>query len=748
MVEEFEREISILEDRVAETPRRRNVTISFSSPLESIINSPNKYANDVSFQSDVGAAIDLLDDFSEEPENGTASIKNKSGSIKSNSFKVRSALRKSSRRISVGGLAFSGRPISRIEEREEESFREQAEDQNQRNVSIIVTTPAPAIRKDGLAVITPRPAHEIGTLTLTPMSDFTMHQADESLGLDVSYVAGNQRYVMGSGRKKSLSRSIMKLVEKITEVEPFEPYWTNMKELGLAGKDLPNLHKLDEFCEELEILDVSRNHISQLDGVPHTLRNFRITHNNLSDLTSWGHLRNLQYIDVSNNQIESLSVFRSLIHLRGLRADNNQIRDLSGVAQLDGLLSLRLRGNSIQKLDFKGTKLQRLTELDLKDNHISSVEHLEELRSLSVLNLDDNHLSELKVGESEMLWSLRYLKLCGNSLDAIDVSKYPNLRLLYLDRNRMGKITGLLRTKHLDSLSMREQQVDCMIDSSFLSEAFEIRKLFLSGNLLGTFKPRADFLNLQYLELANCGLESLPTEFGQMIANCRILNLNYNAITDLKPLIGIIRLKKLHLAGNRLQALRPATTVLSHFPSLSECDLRGNPFTVGFYSPLLEQAMIIHQSLENEPNPAEPYQLGKADAAKDSKYNACLDMHTKMMRRIYEILTLRTCRRLKTLDGLAVDRPKSELRDKVWDALVDAGILCVRSESKKRREQEMEKEVEMEASRVLEDMGVETRSETKVTSQEARSSETKEVRTHERRKVLEGEKWQAEDSFA
>jgi hypothetical protein len=38
VVEEVEREISVHEDRVTETPqRRRNVTITFSSPLESVI---------------------------------------------------------------------------------------------------------------------------------------------------------------------------------------------------------------------------------------------------------------------------------------------------------------------------------------------------------------------------------------------------------------------------------------------------------------------------------------------------------------------------------------------------------------------------------------------------------------------------------------------------------------------------------------------------------------------------------------
>jgi Leucine-rich repeat (LRR) protein len=717
VVEEVEREISIHEDRITETPqRRRNVTITFSSPLESVI-SPVKYDNESSIQADAGAVNASFNGHAEDSGNGSIIMGKKSSSTKSSSLKMRSALRNSSRRISVAGQAFSGRPVSRIEEHDEESYHSPSKQQNERSISIVVSTPVPAppVREANLTVATPRPAHEIGTLTLTPMSDFTMHQADEPLGLDVSYVAGAQRYTMGTTQKKTLSLSIRKLIEKLTEVEPFEPHWSNMKELDLSSKGLLNLHKLEEFCEELEDLNVSRNSIFQLEGVPHTVRNIRATHNYLSDLTPFGHLRNLQYIDVSNNSLESLSAFRSLVHLRGLRADNNKIKSLDGVSQLDGLLSLRLRGNSIRKLDFAGTKLQRLSDLDLKDNHINSVAHLEELRSLTILNLDDNHLSELSIGESETLWSLKYLKLSGNGLESVDVSKYPNLRLLYLDRNRLGNITGLLKTKHLDSLSMREQQSDCIINPSFISEAFEVRKLFLSGNMLGTFQPRADFLNLQYLELANCGLESLPIEFGSLIANTRVLNLNYNALTNIKPLEGIVRLKKLYLAGNRLPEPTSISEVLSRFPGLTIADLRNNPCTLGFYSPVLETRMM---AAEDEPDPTEPYCLGQRDVVKDVKYAECLDMRTRMLRRVYEMLMSRTCRHLKMLDGLNVDRKAAERRDKVWDALLKAGFLTMRED-------------------VADD-------------QEEKSGNREEVKKQQKRvdKPVEEERWQAEDSFA
>lgn len=674
-VEEVEREISIHEDRVAETPRRkRKVTITFSSPLESILQPP-EYNNDARFQSEAQRDDGSDNGQTEEASNGSIIINKKPGGVNSSSSRMRSALRNSSRRVSVAGHAFSGRPVSRIEERDEESFHEHPEDENRGSVSIVINTPVPSRRINSLVLATPKATHEIGTLTLTPMSDFTMHQREETPGLDVSYVAHGQRYVMGADGKRALSHSIKQLVERITEVEPYEPFWENMKELDLREKRLTALHKLDEFCTEIEDLDASHNLLTQLDGVPRTVRQLRITHNALSDLTAWGHLYNLQYVDVSNNELESLTAFKSLVHMRTLRADNNKIKTLKGVDQLDGLLTLRLRGNSIQSLDFHDANLQRLTELDLKDNHISRVGHLEELRSLSNLNLVNNHLSEFAIQGSESLWGLKYLKLSGNNLENIDVSRYPNLRLLYLDQNRLGKVTGLLKTKHLDSLSMREQLKDCIIDQSFISEAFEVRKLFLSGNLLGTFAPTTDFLNLQYLELANCGLESLPEGFGHLIANTRVLNLNYNALSDLSPLAGIIRLKKLHVAGNRIRFLKETAQSLSNLPTLALADIRGNPLTVGFYPPVLETAMVLHDDDVTEPKTTEPYTLVKANPTTVMKYATCLDMQTKMLKRTYEMLVMTSCRRMLVLDGLDVDRKAVKAKDKVWEELVRIGVF-------------------------------------------------------------------------
>ena len=675
-VEEVEKEISINEGRIHHSiPRsRRNVTISFSSPIASVIEPP-PYEDGNSSDQEVDEASQSDDTAEEAFGDDSVIIHKRRSSQKTNSVKQRAAFRNTSNRISLGGHKFSARPVSRIDERDEEPSVDN-NGQDRGSISVVLATPVPSTRLSNVVLATPLPTHEIGTLSLTPLSEFTVHHADESFGLEVSYIARSQRYALGSNTKRALSLSIKDLVQKITEVEPYEPFWEHIKRMDLKDKRLTSLHKLDEFCEHLEELDVSQNQISQLNGAPTSIRHLRITHNYLSDLTAWGHLKNLQYIDVSNNELETLSAFKCLIHLRELRADHNNIRTLDGIDNLDGLLTLRLRGNLVESLDFSSTKLQRLADLDLRDNRVREVKNIHELRALSALDLENNDLSSFGIEGSEEPCVLKYLKLGGNSIESIDVSQSPDLRLLYLDRNRVGRVNGLLKTKHLDSLSLREQQDGTTLNLEFLNEAFEVRKLFISGNMLHNFEPTVDFLNLQYLELANCGLESLPIDFGQIFPNTRVLNLNFNALRDIKPLLGIVRLKKLHLAGNRLSRLRKTTNVLAQFPTLTLVDLRSNPLTQGFYSPMLENRLVQHNAVgEDETRRPEPFTLGKTDRENDVKYAARLDMGTKMLRRMYEILTLSRCLRLRTLDGLPVDWSILSANDKVWEALLNAGVV-------------------------------------------------------------------------
>ncbi|KAK0651490.1 hypothetical protein B0T16DRAFT_386912 [Cercophora newfieldiana] len=697
--EEVEHEITINEDRV-DTRKRRNLTISFSSPIASVIQDLPEGADSAGNEDEVSEQME--ESFSRDSMKRGRKVSSGQKTVSNDSSRSRSRSQRPARHLSVRGKTFVARPVSRIDEREEESILDRIKNQNQAtnmelsivaensmvsreadpgpgrqtSLSFVVTTPARP-RDCAVAGVDAAPiiSQYVGTLSLSPLSEFTVHHGEETMPLEASYVVGDHRLVTGDHSKRVMSMNTRELVGKLAEVEPFEPYWEDMRELELRDKRLESLHALNEFCASLEKLDVSSNGIRNLNGIPGTVRHLKMTDNQLSSLTDWGHLMNLQYVDVSNNGLTSISAFKNLVHLRSLRVDNNQITSLDGIKFHDGLQSLRARGNAIEELDFNGNTLDCLTDLDLKNNKIHRITNLEQLPALDSLNLEGNELEDFAIAGELPLSSLRYLRLDDNKLSSLDIKLLPHLRLLHADRNHLTQISGFSRARRIDSLSLREQRGDEPLNlPSLLSRAYEVRKLFLSGNFIGAFEPPVDLLNLQLLELANCGLQALPADLGFMLPNLRTINLNMNALSDLAPLAGVPRLKRILVSGNRVTNAAGLVEVIAGFTHLREVDVRDNPVTQGFYAPVQVVVRRGEQAAEGASN--EPFSLPDQDGERDEAYCGRLDMDTRMRRRLYEQMVAGGCDRVRKLDGLALRVGKGhERRDSVWRALRERGLI-------------------------------------------------------------------------
>ena len=297
----------------------------------------------------------------------------------------------------------------------------------------------------------------------------------------------------------------------------------------------------------------------------------------------------------------------------------------------------------------------------------------------------DLHLS------SPML-KLQKLNVAGNRLAYFNTTFAPYLRTLIVDSNAIGKLEGLTIHKHLESLSWREQNITTSFDKR-LHSCHDIRHLYLSSiGLSSTFKLEIPFFNLNTLEMASMGLQSLPEEFGMMCRNLRFLNLNYNAIHDIRPLLGIARLQSLYIAGNRLSRLRRTAAVLERLSmELVEVDARNNTLTVGFYTPQppsggKETRVVVHDpassSVDDEGNyedqSAKAYLLPRLDRDVDNISRERLDEDTKLRRRVYEMLLVSACKSLQHLDGLEVDRRMVAMKDGVWERLVELDVLKVK----------------------------------------------------------------------
>lgn len=349
---EVEHEISILEGRVSRSPKRPNgkqrqarvITVAFSSPLIDQMQPHNGGSELWEEESELN-----LDD---SPIRFGSQLDISAKKRTSSGYGRMSVSRTASRRVSIGSQSYIARPMSRLDEEDELSFLRVSDDAQ--NMSMVVSTPlqrSTALQPPGTSQQSSIGFH------LSPLPDFTVHQIDRSFNLDLDHVAKRRGLLAQHEVEGTFSLATQDLVKKLTDIEPYEPYWDFIRNIDLQRRGLLTLHGLYEYCGRIEELDVSDNELGQLNGAPPSLRNLKIRRNCLSNLTAWGHLHNLQYLDVSGNQIQSLKGFYTLVHLRELKADGNEVESLDGIFELDGLISLSLRRNRVGTIDFDGSNL-------------------------------------------------------------------------------------------------------------------------------------------------------------------------------------------------------------------------------------------------------------------------------------------------------------------------------------------------------------------------------------------------------
>ncbi|KAK4544425.1 hypothetical protein LTR36_004316 [Oleoguttula mirabilis] len=529
----------------------------------------------------------------------------------------------------------------------------------------------------------PSKADPNATFLMSDLPEFTIHEVDEERPSSERALATRLAQHAAAEINDRYAVAGKDVVKALTDVQGGEPYWDDLKQLDLHHRSLASLHGLDEFCTRVWDMDVSDNALTQLGGAPFSVRRLVARHNQLNSLTCWNGLFNLQYLDISGNQLDSLRGLSHLVHLRELCADDNQITSLDGVLGLDGLLKLRLRRNAIDHVDFAGCQLQRLTSLDLSNNVSTSVESLEELTALKRLRLDGTLLDGGLEFRHRML-KLKHMSLRACGLAHLDVSMLPSLRSLELDDNSLPDVKGIAALRELELLSMRRQLLPDGVRMAILDHPVEARRFQLSGNTIPSLQLSHSFLNLQQLELASVGVQELPPDFGLRMPNLRTLNLNFNSLRDIRPLLNIQMLEHLSICGNRLDRLRKSVATLAKLASLRSLDLRDNPVTQGFYHPALAatQSLVrkVYQELPEEDVCAEMSErakhcLPRGDIGQDGQHQHRLDEATKLRRRVYELLLAHSCTRLRDLDGLLFDKTLANTKDRTWERLVELGVV-------------------------------------------------------------------------
>ncbi|KAF9046485.1 hypothetical protein BJ165DRAFT_1472061 [Panaeolus papilionaceus] len=442
-----------------------------------------------------------------------------------------------------------------------------------------------------------------------------------------------------------------RLVEVITDVQPFEPHWEQLGSIDLSNAKLESVARLKEFLPRLDLLCLNHNELAWLSGIPTSVRTLSVAHNCLSGITSYSHLLNLENLDISHNEVDSLRQLECLRHLRELKADGNKITSLDGLQRMDGLVKLSVQGNLIKSIDLGECRWKRLEMLNISHNRLDSIEGLSSLQSLIALNMDMNSLGHLAVQST--MSRLRILRVSGNRLQNLDVGAMPNLRTLYADNNSLTTLARMDRLSKLENLSLRNQSGRGLRIQS--REVRDVKRLYLSGNPLKTDFLEEPCYNLIYLELAACRLTGLPEGMAKLLPNLRVLNLNYNFLEDVRALQGFTRLQKLTLIGSRLKSTKPLIRLVEGMPNVEMLDFRMNPCTLGWYLPLLVKDM---------PGALQPGEVETGEGGRggnfpswqelDSKFRRDLPDEMYIGRLAYRGLIMNRCPGMVLLDGVRV----------------------------------------------------------------------------------------------
>jgi Leucine-rich repeat (LRR) protein len=262
----------------------------------------------------------------------------------------------------------------------------------------------------------------------------------------------------------------------------------------------------------------------------------------------------------------------------------------------------------------------------------------------------------------------------------LDVTNYfPRLESLYADRNSLTNVAGLEDLHHLRTFSVRDQSLRTDPNTgtsvgNFLRNP-DVRNLYISLNITRGIELSQHLLNLQRLELASMGLKELPDDFGQLTPNIRSINLNFNSIKDLRPLLNIKRLNELLLAGNKLARLRTNAMVLGKLTTLTKLDWRDNPLTVRFYAPASENRIMSLRRKPSDEQSTDRFVLPPGDVEEDDQYLSRLDYETRIRRRVTEMMLANFCKNLRDLDGLPFDKARVLVKDDVWERLLYLGVI-------------------------------------------------------------------------
>lgn len=212
------------------------------------------------------------------------------------------------------------------------------------------------------------------------------------------------------------------------------------------------------------------------------------------------------------------------------------------------LKRLCLRQNAIEKVVLPESLSEKLEELDLYDNLISTIRGLDTLTNLRTLDLSFNKIKHIK-----------------------NISTLTSLTELYFVQNRITKIESL---DSLVNLTMIELAANRIREIENLDHLTSLKELWLGKNKITSIQNLAPLTSLRLVDLKSNRLTSISGL--EALTELEDLYVSHNAITEIGPdsLKTNTKLRVLDISNNRITKLEN----ISHLKNLEEFWASANGF--------------------------------------------------------------------------------------------------------------------------------------------------------------------------
>lgn len=250
--------------------------------------------------------------------------------------------------------------------------------------------------------------------------------------------------------------------------------------------------------------------------------------------------------------------------------------------------TLRLQSNLLSQIDTLVLhRLPNLTDLDLSQNHFSSIKAITQscsLPALLSLHLEENHLNHLPDASFSSLPNLQELFLNHNNLRTIAPGAFAgldSLLRLHINNNRLSTIDPrwFRALPRLEVLMLGGNPVESLPERGFLTLK-SLRSLVLGGMGLKSLAEKAleGLESLESLSFYNNLLTKVPTQALGKVPGLKFLDLNKNRIKliDTGDFQDMIHLKELGL-NNMEELVSIERAALEHLPELTKLEITNNP---------------------------------------------------------------------------------------------------------------------------------------------------------------------------